>query len=276
MTDLPGYIQQFVRGSSYRFGDNTSFKIYIDKERSAAMPGRHDPRDYLDQLGVGSFNGNAAVICPGNGGLVADLIYRGAKEVYAFEPRTVFTKGLEGVLSIIRETSEYTVTTKEGWPKKGECEGKFDLIIWPEGLDLSVNPHAVFSNVLYMLSEEGVLFIELCQGLNTNSNPEKINRWMPTSLAFQEFIKGIDPSLTIEETGNGRLDRRVIYKINADLVVIVDDDPAIESQPESPLSPVSDESKSAKTTSKKNKKNALAKIAQLKRDKQKQEVAAQD
>lgn len=283
MTDLPGYVKQFVRSSAYMYGDRTSFKVHIDKSRTSHMPGRHDPSDYLNQVGMAQVDGRAAVICPGNGGLVAEMIYRNADEVYAFEPRSVFSKGLEGVLSIIEKTSEYTVNVKTDWPKKGECVGEFDLIIWPEGLEISVIPHSVFSNIIKMLSPQGVLLIELCQGLNTDSNPKKVNKWMPTDLAFREFVTSIDPEIVIEKVGKGRLDRRVIYKITSDLVVIIDEGPASIADPKPTPSPVATKpltrGKPVKRTSKKtskNKKDALAKIAKLKRDKQKQEVAVKD
>lgn len=278
MTELPGYIQKFVRSSVYRFGDSTSFKIYIDENRKTLMPGRHDPYEYLNKIGVGQITGSAAVICPGNGGLLSELIYRGAKEVYGFEPRTVFTKALEGVLSIIGKTSEYTVTTQNKWPQIGECEGKFDLILWPEGLDISVTPHSIFTNILKMLSPQGVLFIELCQGQNNDPNPKKINKWMPTGQAFRGFIKGIDPNVVIGDAGKGRLDRRVVYKISHDDIVVIIEEPEAAQETATAKKKTAKKKKSSKKTNPKSqdKKSALAKIIKLKRDKQKQEVVTKD
>ena len=276
MSDLPGYIQKFVRSSAYRFGDSTSFKIYIDENRKALMPGRHDPHEYLNQIGVGQITGSAAVICPGNGGLLSELIYRGAEEVYGFEPRTVFTKTLEGVLSIIGKTSEYTVTTKDKWPRIGECEGKFDLILWPEGLDISITPHSIFTNILKMLSPQGVLFIELCLGLNTDHNPKEVNRWMPTNQAFREFIRNIDPNAVVESAGIGRLDRRVIYKISNDEVVVIIDEPE-KATPKKKNKKKKNTKSSKKTNTKSlDKTSAIAKMAKRLREKQKQEVVTKD
>ena len=99
---------------------------------------------------------------------------------------------------------------------------------------------------------------------------------MPTNQAFREFIRNIDPNAVVESAGIGRLDRRVIYKISNDEVVVIIDEPE-KATPKKKNKKKKNTKSSKKTNTKSlDKTSAIAKMAKRLREKQKQEVVTKD
>ena len=80
----------FRRSSAFTPGDPYSFRVVI--AGGLELPGKYNPADFLSFCP--SIAGRLAVICPGNGGLCAELARRGGT-VFAFEPRSRFQKGFK-------------------------------------------------------------------------------------------------------------------------------------------------------------------------------------
>lgn len=286
LDSLPGNARNFVNSSAFRYGDKTSFQIFLDKERNGYLPGNHDPRPYLDSLGLKDLTGlSVAVICPGNGGLMTEVLLRGAVESIGYESRHTFKKALDGVFALFARNNDYKgVALYHRWPNEADIASRFDVIIWPEGFDTTVYPRETFESVTRMLKPSGVLYVEVRHGGNT-SLPIKINNYTPTAETFQRFVSYVAPGIGLEEVAPGRMDRRVIYKLESDLVVVVDDEevevshdePVINKEPIKKTSSRSNAVPKRKAKGKSSRaKSAAAKIADLKRKKQAQGAAPKD
>lgn len=263
--ELKGPERRFVASSAFRYGDKTSFKIFLEANGNRYLPGKHDPRTYLDRCGIKSIKGDVAVICPGNGGLAIEALHRGAPEVYMFEPRSVYNNALNGVISLTEVDSR--ITTNLRYPNGYEYNKKFDIIIWSDNFDVSLSPEYVFRNVVNMLSDNGTLVIEVNHGNNTNHTPGNINNWKPTKDTFKKFVNTIASSFSVEDICLGRFDNRVVYKIQSDIVIVMDDDKSLAEDDKNKTS------KKKKRTNKKkddgNKKSAIKKISKIRNEKAK-------
>jgi hypothetical protein len=205
--DIAAAVQKFAASSAYRYGDNLSFQVPVTKEHR--LPGRHDPEDYLTDFKT---PGRAAVICPGNGGLVAQLFLNGATEVVAIEPRDRWHEPLKAVMKLFIEANPgkqiqvYTEfpTLKEHIKKIGT----FDTILWFEGADDLGDP-SVFHLVAQMLKPNGRMKIELAHGTSVHTSG-KINNWRPTAECFREHVEKV-AKLGVQ--GPGRLGTTKTYVV---------------------------------------------------------------
>lgn len=203
---LDQQIKEFRQSSSFTPGDALSFSVKFTETLS--LPGRHDPATYL-QLDHHDLTGRVAIVCPGNGGLCVEALKRGFTSVDAFEPRNVYHKSIAKVAefckAILNKTYSYSTS-------KGSLDqGRYDLIIWSEGLDEIRDPATLFRGALEALKPGGAIYVEVSHGTHT-SLPKSTNAWRPSIDSFESTIKSIG-DLTIESRRPGRNQLRVIYEI---------------------------------------------------------------
>jgi hypothetical protein len=213
---LASEAERFVKSSAYRFGDRTGFAVQLHE--SISLPGNNSAADYLDKLGLESVPERVAVVCPGNGGLVAECFTRGAKFVLALEPRPRFNAGLQGVFDLLdkvwqlEETNDLSHAWVEEWWPQIDQDGytDFDLILWPEGVEEITTPKAIFQGLADLLLPGGKLIVELSVG----NRPwvEKINSWRPSKEAVLDMSKEIFDGETLDEQA-GRNDTARIYTL---------------------------------------------------------------
>lgn len=199
-------VRQFAQSSSFTSGDPFSFSIKITDDVS--LPGKFDPANYLNAV-TSSIEGRVAVVCPGNGGLCVELLRRGAQEVIAFEPRNQFWKSLDAVSKFYNSVHGKTFEIIDKLPV--EESGKFNTVIWSEGLDELRDPMKPLTEVLGCLVPRGRLFIELSHGTH-KAAPEAINSWRPSPEAFAETIEGIE-NVAVKLRAEGRNASRTTYTI---------------------------------------------------------------
>jgi len=206
--DIAAAVAKFAQSSAYRYGDNLSFQVPVTKEHS--LPGRHDPADYCTDFKT---PGRAAVICPGNGGLVAQLFLQGATEVVAIEPRGRFHEPFKAVMKLFIEANpgkEIQVYTEfPSNPVHLKKIGTFDTILWFEGADDLGDP-AAFHLIAQMLKPSGRMKIELAHGTSVHTSG-KINNWRPTDECFREHVEKV---AKLGPQGPGRLGTTKTYVVS--------------------------------------------------------------
>lgn len=216
-------IKTFKASSSFTPGDPLSFSIKLSED--VQLPGRYDPDEYLQRLGADLAGKNVLVVCPGNGGLCAAAINAGASTVVALEPRNLYARPLNAVASF---TSEVTGTTFSQRSLGEKLVEKFDVAIWPEGVDEIVHPKNAFESVLGALAPGGMLYLELAHA-HHGKLPDQINSWRPSKSAFEETLADY-ASLAVVSELEGRNQIRTIYTIkNTDVRVEVLPGPDYES-----------------------------------------------
>lgn len=235
-TSISDEVTTFQQSSAFTPGDPFSFKIDISE--SVSLPGKFDSQEYVNGLST-PVNGRAAVVCPGNGGLCVELLRRGANEVVAIEPRNQFWRSLEAINGFNAAVNGKRFAIDHQFPK----ESRFDLIIWPEGLDELRDPMTPLTSALDRLAPGGTLFIELTHG-NQGPSPEHANSWRPTQGSFEETIEKLS-GYSLRGSWTGRNSTRGIYEIGRDpapqvqepkpveeeLVVVIDETPDPEPAP---------------------------------------------
>jgi len=211
--------KELVRSSKFTSGDKLSFRVPLDKD--VVLPGNFSPAKYMDDLGIKKLDGlKVGVICPGNGGIVAEAIRRGASKVYVYEPRYLFQNAIHSVLSLLVKTDEQKIMFAERWPDSKDHKG-LDLIIWPEGLEEAVDPRSVLKSVLSLLAPAGACYIEVVIGFHDRPG-KSVNSWKPSEEALEATLKEEYEGATCEKVGEGRLTNRVIYRLGEDVIVAVD------------------------------------------------------
>ena len=188
-------VEQFIKSSSYQFGDRTGFSVKLTPVLT--LPGRCDPGAYLDLLGLDKLPERVMVICGGNGGLAVECFSRGAKQVVVLESRTRFNKGIQGVKRLLdtywrlENIQDCVLEWQPNWPRMGRDGGhqNYDLILWPEGVDEITTPRATFQAVADCLAPGGRLIVELAHG--THQYVEKINSWRPTGHAVNDMAEDV-------------------------------------------------------------------------------------
>lgn len=205
---LKNQVDKFRHSSSFSPGDPGSFIVPIIKG-AIELPGKYDPAAYLDRLELKSTS-NIAVIYPGNGGLCAEAIHRGATTVWAVEPRNQFNKSLCSLNTFMLNAGKLgfsLLTSLEITP----VDGIFDVVVWPEGLEQVNDPAYALKCALSMLKIGGRLFIEVVHG--QQEIPQgKINSWRPKEEAFVKLLQLLFADAPLRAM-KGRLDRRFIYEI---------------------------------------------------------------
>ncbi len=223
-----------LRGSSdFRYGDPTTFSITL-LEHEVELPGAADPAKYLDLLRrklktVVRKGDSVAIVCPGNGGLVAEAARAGAAKVIAIEPRVRYGAAIDRVCALLDSVYEETeIKTHRGWPGARTDIGPFDLVLWPEGLEECRDPEGVLESLAGMIRAEpkGMLCVEVTHGENTRVEPP-LNSFRPTTAVWWSVLDGLGGEVL--ETP-GRAAGRTIYRVADDAKARL----ASETAPEKP------------------------------------------
>jgi len=206
---------KFARSSAYRSGDLTSFAVPLHE--STLLSGRYSPSEYLDKLGLTSMPERVMIVCPGNGGLVAECFNRGAKTVLAVEPRPRFQQTLTSVMSFAKEFDlldgklDHQFRLIPRWiSAEGETFKDVPLILWPEGVDEVTAPQAVVRGIAAALDTGGSLFIEMKHG--SHGWVKEINSWHPSAQTIGSIAEELFGQSWKSMT-QGRLANRRIYEL---------------------------------------------------------------
>jgi hypothetical protein len=209
--------ERLAASSKFTGGNPLSFKITL--EDGALLPGRYDPADYLDSLDLTNFSGmTVVIICAGNGGLVAEVVKRGAKLALSCEPRFHYHQSLPVVLGMIPKPEGAKTGYLSSWPRGDE---QADLVIWPDGLQDSQTPRSILRKVFSMMKPGGAAYIEAVIG-DMGKPGESVNCWKPTEAALESTILDEAPEFSLEKIGPGRLTNRVIYRVCEPTFVVVE------------------------------------------------------
>lgn len=203
---LDQQVKAFKQSSSFTAGDALSFGIKFND--TVSLPGRHDPAAYITSHDI-PMVGNIAIVCPGNGGLCAEALRRGAANVAAFEPRDVYRKSIAKVAEFCEALGgkrfDYKISREVAPPDT------FDTIVWSEGLDDIRDPAEFFKGVVKSLRPGGTLVIEVSHGTHAPL-PKTTNAWRPSLESFESTIKAFgNLAIVIKKPGRNQL--RVVYKI---------------------------------------------------------------
>lgn len=220
-------VKTFAQSSAFTSGDPFSFSVKITDDIS--LPGKFEPSKYLNTI-TSAIDGRVAVVCPGNGGLCVELLRRGGLEVIAFEPRNQFWKSLDAVAEFYKSVNGKTFDIIDKLPV--EDSGKFNTVIWSEGLDELRDPLGPLTEILGCLVPQGRMFIELAHGSH-KASPEAINSWRPSPEAFAETIEAIENAVIVDKAP-GRNDSRATYTIQntEDEPILIISEPEAENQDE--------------------------------------------
>jgi hypothetical protein len=239
--DLRNSVERFKTSSSFTSGDPTAFAIPLLPDE-LELPGPNSPKTYMAQLehklGVMLAPKSAvAVICPGSGGLCAQVLHQGANRIVAIEPRYRYADAIETVISLLRQVApDRDLSTFRGWPvpKHRDQLGLFDLILWPEGLEEATAPLSVLTAALLCLKPTGSLIVEVVhgeQGLPT----QPINSWRPSEPGWQQAVASIPAARLAGET-LGRSQLRKIYRLDP-VATIQKEEIAVPAKPQFELPP---------------------------------------
>lgn len=235
-SQLEGEVAKIRASSSYRFGDRLGFKIPFVRHE-VELPAPMDPYVYAETLKA-KFGmkwpqgGKVAIVCPCYGSLCAVALNEGAREVLAIEPRHIFHSGLDLVLTVLDKQhfpeEVNTVRSFKTWPTPENTTSlpKFDLILWPEGMEECVYPKKAIESVLGLLAPGGQLLIEVKHGTSEIIPADRINSWHPTPGTFRQYLASLVDFETPEAPVPGRMEMRIIYGLKAK-----------EAPPEAPTAP---------------------------------------
>lgn len=222
---LADNVSTFSKSSAFTPGDAYSFRVRIADK--IELPGKFDPALYLQ------FNpriaGRVAVVCPANGGLCAELLRRGVREVVAFEPRNQYFKAIAAVAQFVERGLGRTFAVHTRMPTV--ADGEFETIFWPEGLEDLRDPKIPFEQTLACLAPGGNLYIEVHHGSH-GALPKNTNCWRPSIAAFEQSVASLG-SWPIRAKFSGRNAMRQIYTIHdtREPILVTPDEPAPAPQP---------------------------------------------
>ena len=207
--------------SSYRFGDATTFKVpFLRLE--VELPGPRDPQVWIETLenkfGFQIEKGSSVmVVGAGNGGLCAEAVLQGAHSVLAVEDRPRYHDALNEVIRLIGELHAVESATFLKWPSGNALDdiGKWDLILFPEGLDECTTPGATLSNLCGLLLPGGQMFVEVTHG-NQNYLPDPVNSFRPKREAWLTMVEEMTGQVILGETP-GRAQERTIYRLGVSM-----------------------------------------------------------
>lgn len=209
--DLKNQTNNLRHSSNFTAGDQGSFLIPIIRGK-VELPGKYDPATYLDRLELKKLS-TVGVVFPGNGGLCAEALDRGAKVVWAIEPRNQYTRALVSVSNILMDAgkSGFALVTDLNMAKDASGNGRFDTVIWSEGLEQVTNPVDALTSIFSTVKPGGSLYIEVTHG--SQEIPQgRVNSWRPKEEAFVKLVNGLFGEVSLRAMV-GRLDRRIIYQI---------------------------------------------------------------
>lgn len=206
--------ERLAASSVYRYGDAGSFSVPVCS--GVDLPGSESPLLYLDMVGCQTVSGRVLVLAPGNGGLAAACLARGAGEVVVVEYRARFQGPVDVVLALVakgrhqvdqKDTHYRSLDSFPGGEDWSESLGKFDLVLWAEGVDEVTEPKRVLKGVASCLAPGGKVVMEVYHG--NNEWVEQINSWRPTGDAMlraaQESFGGVWTGKLPARRANGRI-----------------------------------------------------------------------
>lgn len=207
-------VERLAKSSIYQYGDSTSFSVPVYP--GIALPGRLSPHQYLNDIGCASLPAEVLVVCPANGGLIAELLSRGVKKVTAIEPRHRFHNPLKEVMALVAKGLKAQgkpggFTLLEDWPTEDNPCGKFDLIIWPEGLNEITRPKQVLRGLVACLKPGGVFVVEMTHG--KHDWVDQINAWYPRGDVWIRVANELFGQQWSRKT-QGRRDNSLVYTLD--------------------------------------------------------------
>jgi hypothetical protein len=219
LAQLKEATDKLIDSSIYRYGDASSFKVpFLRLE--VELPGPRDPQKWIEtlenkldfQIEKGQ---SVMVVGAGNGGLAAEAVLQGAGSVLAVEQRPRYHGALNEVIRLISECHGVEAATFLKWPSGNALKdlGKWDLILFPEGLDECTHPGQVFHDLCSLLSPDGRMFVEVTHGAQ-NYLPDPVNSFRPKREAWFKFVEETTGKPIALETP-GRAKGRVLYGIGA-------------------------------------------------------------
>lgn len=206
-------VQNLRDSSDFRHGDATAFDVCLLRHE-AELPGKSNAKNYLEgvfrRLAISKPAGKrCAVVCAGNGGLVAELLMAGASGVFAIEPRDRYHSALRRVLALLGEVHEgAAIDSRMAWPA---ARGEYDLILWPEGLEECMHPAATMSVLASCLAPGGTCVVEVVHGSQGAPQP-RLNSWRPSKAAWDAFFADTFGGGKYMVT-HGRAVERCIYSV---------------------------------------------------------------
>ena len=223
-TQLMEKVESLKHSSAFRAGDATTFGVRI-LVHEAELPGPCKAADYMGlvkrKLGVEFKAGERVlVVGAGNGGLCAEALLAGAAEVLAVEPRYRYFDGIEAVIGLLGEVyPDAACRTFRGWPSTGAGNslGRFDLILWSEGLEEAPNPVENLTAVLQLLKPTGRAVIEVTHG-DMGIPAGKTNAFFPSEDTWTSMLEGLTGEGPMAAT-QGRAGRRMVYAIGRNAAI---------------------------------------------------------
>lgn len=206
--------------SNFTAGDPGSFMVPIIRGK-VELPGKYDPATYYERLELKKVS-SVGVVFPGNGGLCAEAIDRGAKFVWAIEPRNQFARSLVSVSNMLMNAGKggLSFIADLSIAKDATGNGRFDTVIWPEGLEQVTDPVESLQNVYSTVKPGGSLYIEVTHG-NQEIPQGSVNSWRPKEEAFVKLINALFGDVAIRAMV-GRLEKRIIYQITRPVPKTID------------------------------------------------------
>ncbi len=218
LKQLTAAVEKLKSSSVFRRGDAASFDVVL-LPHEVELPGSASADAYGKllalKLGVSVPKGaRVMVVCSGNGGLGAWALRQGAQHVLFVEPRFRYEQIVDQMLPLFRAAFDgCTVASFRNWPATKALEplGKFDLILWPEGLEECQQPAQMMESLMAALSPEGALVVEVTHG-NQTVTRERVNGFKPSIQSWGAMMR----SLTGGDVAStaGRVGGRVLYRID--------------------------------------------------------------
>jgi hypothetical protein len=219
LAQLKQATDKLIDSSIFRFGDASAFKVpFLRLE--VELPGPRDPQKWIEtlerKLGFQIEKGSSVlVVGAGNGGLAAEAVLQGAGSVLAVEARDRYHGALNEVIRLIGECHGVEAATFLKWPSGNALKdlGKWDLILFPEGLEECTRPGQVFHDLCSLLSPNGRMFVEVVHGTQ-NYLPDPVNSFRPSKDAWLKFVEETTGKpISLETPGLAK--GRVLYGIGA-------------------------------------------------------------
>jgi hypothetical protein len=203
--------------SIYRYGDALAFKVpFLHLE--CELPGPRCPKEWIERLenkfGFQIAKGSSVMVAgAGNGGLCAEAIHQGATGVLAVEQRVRYHDALNEVIRLLGELHGIDGKTFLKWPSgKALAQlGKWDLILFPEGLAECTHPGSVMVDLISLLAPGGSMIVEVTHGTQ-DYRPDPVNSFRPTPRAWKKMVEEICGQAIVQETP-GSATGRVIYRL---------------------------------------------------------------
>lgn len=211
MSTLLTQVEQLIRSSRFRSGAYS-----VPLEEGVSIPGRQDPAELLDICGIKDMTDKVgAVALADNGGVLAELLLRGASRVAGFEHRVWCHSGLTELVKIHPGRQKMLIFNDLPEKKEELVREHFepcDIVVIPEGWQNETrHPLRFLRSCLRLLKAGGSIFIEVNLG-RQGAPEEPTNAWYPSQNSFLNAIRNMlsySPELDMRP---GKLEGRTIYR----------------------------------------------------------------